>query len=142
MHVWICIINILPFFDMCMEVYFPFDSCQLYCRIKKFNMLFLQELYQELHTLDKMELEYQRKRLEEFRFNAAQRGMPLLIACSDSIWLQFCSIALWFSERALALFLTYMHCSKLFPQHLNQCPLLITQSDWWIIVTISWFANW
>lgn len=37
--------------------------------------MLLQELYQELHTLDKMELEYQRKRLEEFRFNAAQRGM-------------------------------------------------------------------
>ncbi|XP_057770138.1 protein PSK SIMULATOR 1-like [Salvia miltiorrhiza] len=32
------------------------------------------ELYQELHTLDKIELEYQRKRLEEFRFNAIQRG--------------------------------------------------------------------
>ncbi|XP_047963614.1 protein PSK SIMULATOR 1-like [Salvia hispanica] len=32
------------------------------------------ELYQELHTLDKIELEHQRKRLEEFRYNAAQRG--------------------------------------------------------------------
>lgn len=32
------------------------------------------ELYQELHTLDKIEQEYQRKRLEELRFNAAQRG--------------------------------------------------------------------
>ncbi|KAH6776827.1 Ikzf5 [Perilla frutescens var. hirtella] len=32
------------------------------------------ELYQELHTLDKIELEYQRKRLEELRFNAAHRG--------------------------------------------------------------------
>ncbi|KAG6398557.1 hypothetical protein SASPL_140023 [Salvia splendens] len=45
-----------------------------YIFLKKFRMSFLQELYQELHTLDKIELEHQRKRLEEFRYNAAQRG--------------------------------------------------------------------
>ncbi|KAK6125549.1 hypothetical protein DH2020_040712 [Rehmannia glutinosa] len=32
------------------------------------------ELYQELHALDRFEQDYQFKRLEELRFNAAQRG--------------------------------------------------------------------
>ncbi|KAK4490623.1 hypothetical protein RD792_001311 [Penstemon davidsonii] len=32
------------------------------------------DLYQKLNTLDKLEQDYQRKRLEEFKYNAAQRG--------------------------------------------------------------------
>ncbi|KAL3844804.1 hypothetical protein ACJIZ3_002207 [Penstemon smallii] len=40
-------------------------------------MTFVQltaDLYQKLNTLDKLEQDYQRKRLEEFKYNAAQRG--------------------------------------------------------------------
>ncbi|EYU20568.1 hypothetical protein MIMGU_mgv1a019077mg, partial [Erythranthe guttata] len=55
-------------------------SVQLTAKLPKINnenirhVFWLQELYQELHALDRSEQDYQRKRLEEFKSNASQRG--------------------------------------------------------------------
>ena len=44
---------------------------------KDFMHLWLQELYHELHALDRFEQDYQRKLQEEDNSNAAQRGTSI-----------------------------------------------------------------
>lgn len=41
---------------------------------------FSQELYHELHTLDRFEQDYHRKRLEDEISSSAHKGLPPLLA--------------------------------------------------------------
>ena len=53
----------------------------LYRRTKRLNVFWLQELYHELHALDKFEQDYRRKLQEEDNSNASQRGN-----CACNLW--------------------------------------------------------